>query len=187
MELSNEGVATVDASSGLVTAIAPGTARIIASSETISGEAVIAVTPIPVALVAVTLSSPIMVGASTIATAVVHDASNNVLPGRAVAWSSSDPAVAVADPVTGAVTGLAPGTANITATSEGISGQAALVVIPVPVASLEVTLVATTIIAGTTTMHQRSRGCDRQSPAGRAIAWSSSNDGVATVDARAVW
>ncbi|MGH7627900.1 MAG: Ig-like domain-containing protein [Gemmatimonadales bacterium] len=50
-----------------------------------------------------------------------------VLAGRAVTWASSDEAVATVDPTNGArtvVTGLAEGTATITATSEGRRGAA---------------------------------------------------------------
>ena len=46
-----------------------------------------------------------------------RDASNNILTGRAIAWSSSVPTVASVDPSTGLVTALNRGTTTITATS----------------------------------------------------------------------
>ena len=46
---------------------------------------------------------------------------------------------------------VAPGTANVIATSEGVTGQATLIVMPVPVASVTVSLAASSIIAGTST------------------------------------
>ena len=50
--------------------------------------------PAAVATVAVTLARPgITTGQTTTATATLRDASNNVLLGRAITWSSSAPAI----------------------------------------------------------------------------------------------
>ena len=177
-------VATVDPTSGAVMAKAPGTASIIATSEGVSGEAVLTVTPVPVALVTVTLTSPLVAGSSATASAVTLDAANNVLTGRAIVWSSSEPTVATVHAGTGAVTALAPGTSKIIATSEGISGQATLAVTPVPVASVSVTVAASSIIAGTsTTASAETRDAANNVLTGRVIAWSSSDPTVVTVDA----
>ena len=182
---SDIAVATVDVSTGLVTGVAPGTADVIATSEGVTGQVTIEVSPVPVASVSVTLNaSTIMTGTTTAAIAQTRDASNNVLTGRNVAWSSSDPAIATVDPVTGVVTGVTPGTVNIIGTSESITGQASLEVIPVPVASVTVTLSASTVLAGTSTAATAiSRDAASNILTDRPVAWSSSNETVATVDA----
>jgi len=62
-------------------------------------------------------------------TATTRDANGNALGGRVITWSTSDPNVATVDQ-TGLVRGVGPGSATITATSEGKSGTAAITVTP---------------------------------------------------------
>ena len=62
-------------------------------------------------------------GGSLQLTAVAKSASGTTLPGRAFTWSTSDPAVATVS-ASGLVTGVALGSATITATSEQRSGTA---------------------------------------------------------------
>lgn len=86
--------------------------------------------PPPAAVASVTVAlapTAIAVGATATATATLRDAAGNTLSGRTVVWSSSNTAVASVSS-TGTVTGVTPGSANIVATSEGQSGQAALTV-----------------------------------------------------------
>ena len=83
--------------------------------------------PTPVATVAVSPRSVVvLVGQTTQLTAVPLDAHGTPLAGRAVTWASSDSSVASV--TTGRVAGLAPGRATITATSEGRTGAAGVVV-----------------------------------------------------------
>jgi uncharacterized protein YjdB len=122
---SNPLIATVS-STGLVTAVAVGSANITATSEAQSGLAAITVTPVPVASVSVTLAaSSITVGATTQATGTTKDANGIVLTGRVVTWVSSNPAAATVS-TSGLVTAVAAGSANIIATSEAQSGLAAI-------------------------------------------------------------
>lgn len=124
---NNSGVATVSAT-GVVTAVSAGTAGITAASEGRSGTASVTVVVPPVASVTVSLeSSTIGVGRTTQATATTKDAGGNVLVGRSVTWSSGNTSIATVN-TTGLVTGVATGTANITATSEGQSGFAGITV-----------------------------------------------------------
>src|SRR6266704_3579014 len=60
-------------------------------------------------------------------TATPKDVNGNPLTGRTVTWASSAPAVATVSG-SGVVTGMAAGTATITATSEGQSGTAAITI-----------------------------------------------------------
>ena len=82
----------------------------------------------PVARVSVTLATAsLAIGSTTQATAVTADSLGAALTGRAVTWSSSAATVATVS-TSGLVTAVAPGTANITATSEGKSGFATVTV-----------------------------------------------------------
>jgi hypothetical protein len=72
-------------------------------------------------------NSTIMVGESVQFVAKLLDRSGNVLNGRDVAWSSSDPDAAAVDE-TGLVNGVAPGTATITAASASWRATAAVTV-----------------------------------------------------------
>jgi uncharacterized protein YjdB len=132
---SDPAVAAVDGS-GLVTGVAEGSATVTASSEGKSGSAAITVTPIPVASVDVSpASATIEVDETVDLDAVPRDADGNALD-RPVTWSSSNTSVATVD-ADGLVTGVAEGTATITATCEGKTGTAAITVNPPPGPSIE--------------------------------------------------
>jgi len=127
---SAAGVATVNGS-GLVTAVAAGSATITATSEGQNGTAAVTVTtPAPAPVASVTVSPAtlsLQVGGTQLLTATLRDASGNVLTGRVVTWASDN---ALVGTVTGngLVAALLAGGATITATSEGKSGSAALTV-----------------------------------------------------------
>ena len=184
---SSSTIATVT-NSGMISAVSPGSAIISATSESVSAEAsmsVVAPSPAPVASVSVALGAASLTsGQTTQATATTRDANNNILGGRAITWSSSNTGVASVS-TSGLVTAGAPGTAQITATSEGQSGAGTLTVAsppPVPVASLSVALAASSLNPGQTTQATATaRDANNNVLTGRAITWSSSNTGVATV------
>ena len=199
---SDPAVATVDGSTGIVTGVAAGTVQISATSEGKTGSSTLQVTapagnpgnpgspppppppppPSPVATVAVSLtSSNIVVGGSAQGTATTKDASGNVLTGRTVTWTSSDPSIAAVSS-SGLVSGVAAGTATITATSEGKTGTASITVAPVPVATVSVSLTASSILISANAQATAiTRDATGAVLTGRAIAWSSSNTSVATV------
>jgi uncharacterized protein YjdB len=132
-ETSNGAVATVS-QSGLVTGVTTGTATITARSEGKSGTSALTVTQtqLPVATVEVTSANDnhVAVNATLQFTATLKAANGTVLTGRSVTWTSSTQAVATVN-ASGLARGVAPGTATITATSEGKSGSASLTVTPV--------------------------------------------------------
>ena len=140
--------------------------------------------PPPVSTVNITPTpATVVVGKTTPLTATLKDAAGNVLAGRAVTWTSSAQAIATIDG-SGIVTGVAAGNATITATSEGKSAQAAIMVSLVPVATVVVTPNAPTVKAGATvTLVAELKDEQGNVLTGRAIAWSSSSTTVATVDA----
>ena len=128
---SNTAAATVSAS-GLVTGKVAGTATITATSEGKSGTSAITVVRVPVASVAVAPAAPsVQEGFTVQLTATPKDASGTPLTGRAVTWQSSNTGIATVS-ASGLVTGVVPGGATITATSEGQSGTSAVTVTPKP-------------------------------------------------------
>ena len=182
---SNTAVATIG-SSGLATTLSTGTTNIGAASEGVSAQTLLTVSatpPPPVASVSVSLtSSSLNVGQTTQAAATLKDASGAVLTGRTVTWSSSNTAIATVN-ASGLVSAVGPGSANIVATSEGVTGQAAVSISPVPVASVTVTLSSSSLTVGQTTQASAvTKDASGNVLTGRAITWSSSNTGVATVN-----
>ena len=184
---SNDGVATVS-SLGRVTAQAPGTMTATATSEGKTGTATIVVLAVPVASVVISpTSASVLVGSTTSAfTAVAKDGSGNVLNGRTFTFASSNTAIATIDPTTGVATGVAPGTTNITATSEGqTSNNATLTVSAIPVASVTISPLTQTVVAGSQTSAFTAVTKDGGGNVltGRTVTFSSTAPGVATVNA----
>jgi hypothetical protein len=88
--------------------------------------------PVPVASVTVTpATATVGVGAAVPLSATLRGAAGELLTGRAVEWTSGDEAIAVVTDA-GIVTGVAAGTTGVTATSEGVSGQASVTVTATP-------------------------------------------------------
>jgi uncharacterized protein YjdB len=86
--------------------------------------------PIPViTTIDVTLAaSSIEVGAFTFASAVALDQFAAPIPASTISFSSSDPQVAIVNANTGRIAAVSPGTALITATIDGRSGQRTILV-----------------------------------------------------------
>jgi uncharacterized protein YjdB len=184
---SNTGLATVS-SSGLVTAVAAGSATITALSEGKSGTSVITVSaPAPVPVAAVTVSpnsSTLQIAATVQLSAITRDANNNVLSGRVVSWSSNSSGVATVSS-SGLVTAVAAGSATITALSEGKSGTSVITVsapAPVPVATVSVTPSSTSITVGSTVqLSAVTRDANNNVLTGRAISWTSGTPATGSV------
>jgi uncharacterized protein YjdB len=182
---SDNTAATVDAS-GLVTAVAVGSATITATSEGKSGTSVITVTLVPVASVTVSpTTASVMVGATQQLAATAKDASGSVLTGRSITWSSSNTTLATVNASTGLVTGIAAGgPVTITATTEGKSGTGSITVTPVPVATVTVTpSPATVAVGGTQPLTATLKDANNNVLVGRVVTWSSNAPSVASVNA----
>lgn len=185
---SNTAVATVN-SSGAVTAVGVGSASITATSEGKTGSAGITVTappPAPVNTVSVVLSrSTIFTGTGAEATATLRDADGAVVIGRNITWTSSAPSIASVTS-SGAIVGLLPGSATITATSEGKSGSATISVQLIPVSRVEVSPSSATVeskgpmggrqVQLSATLYDASNNV----VTGRTVTWSTSSS-VASV------
>lgn len=123
---SNTAVATIG-STGLVTAIAAGSATLTATSGGVSGSANLTVTRPIVASVNLTLPSGLSPGQTAQSVVTLRDASGNPIPVAPVTYTSSNMSVASVS-ATGLVTALAAGATTIIATSGSVSGAAAVTV-----------------------------------------------------------
>lgn len=125
-----ETVAAVTAS-GMVTGVGEGSTEIIASSEGRSGSALEQVTAAPGSEGPVTRvvvdpdTADLEEGEGTELTATALDAEGREVIGRAVQWSTKDDEVVLVSPA-GVVTTLRPGTAEVTARVDGVTGSATI-------------------------------------------------------------
>jgi len=193
---SNTAVATVSAT-GLITAVSIGSVQITATSQGQSGSNTLAVGTVKtVASVNVSFlgNDPrVEVGKTTRA---IFDAigtngasiatpmgnGGNIREVRPVTWSSSNSAIAAVS-ATGAVTGGSPGTATISATVDGVVGQATITVgpAPTPAVGLGVSLQFGTLQVGTDEQATATLVDARGGVTTGTVTWTITG-GAATVD-----
>jgi uncharacterized protein YjdB len=184
---SNPSIATVSAT-GLVTGVAEGgPVTISAIVEGKSASARIMVTPAPVATLTISPDPlAVQVGSTAALMLVARDAAGNQLGGRLVTLTTSNAAVATVD-ANRMVTGVSAGTATITATSEGKTATATVIVAPGPVASVEIAPTAPSVRVGATIpMTATLRDASGAVVTGRIVTWTSSDPGKATVSGTGV-
>lgn len=180
---TNAAVATVS-SGGLVTGVSQGSATVVATVEGRTATAAIVVSAPPVNTVTVSPATATIVTAATQQlTVTMRDGAGTLLPGREVAWTSSDPTVATVS-AAGLVTGVAVGTATVTATSEGKSGTAAITVTNPPVATVSIDPPAANLLPGDQlTFTARAVDAAGNVLTGRPVTWSVASPAVATLSA----
>lgn len=128
---SDPGVVTISAS-GRASAVSVGSAVITGTVEGKSASTTITTALVPVSSVSVVPSTFALFPRQTVTlVATTRDSAGGVLTGRAISWSTSDASKATVD-ATGAVRGVAGGSVTVTATSEGRTGTAQIVVLPAP-------------------------------------------------------
>lgn len=179
---SDEAVATVSAT-GVVQAMAAGTAVITARSDTRAGQATVTVQPAPVLWVEITPGGDItlLAGDARQLGTIARGANQAVLPGRAATWASSDTSV-VEVSATGIVSARRVGSAIITATVEGKTAQTRVVV---PSEIVRVDLDRSTLVLGVGDTREVVATA-RNANGGvlhRAFTWTTSNSAVVIVDA----
>jgi hypothetical protein len=183
---SNTAVATVDASTGVVTAVGAGISNIVYTvtggcGGIVTSQQSYTVTPNASAGTVTAGTSP-----QCIASTTTYTVSDAVLAGGTGAWSSSNTAVATVDASTGVVTAIGAGTANIVYTVTGSCG--------VPVSASQPYTVTPNAFAGivNTVIRPQCIGSNTLYSVSYAVlgggtgAWSSSDTSiarVATVDA----
>jgi uncharacterized protein YjdB len=169
-------------SAGQVLGIAPGVATITATAEGRSAISTITVIPVPIASLTISPdSASITVGQQLGLAITARDAGGTILGGRAVVLATSDAAVATVS-AAGTVYGVATGVATITATAEGRTATAKVVVRPAAVASVTISPSAATLPRGTARDFDAvARDANGTVLTGRAVSWSTSDAAVASV------
>jgi uncharacterized protein YjdB len=176
----NATIATVS-STGVVTGVAIGAAKITATSEGKTGTADVTVTPVPVATVEVSPpTSDLTIGQTIQLSAIAKDAKGNVLVGRPVSWTSGAPSVATISG-TGLVTAVGAGTAVIFATVEGRTASASVNVRQIAVTSVTVAPPSSNIGVGAFVQLSATVRSGTTVLTDRAVGWSSSNETIAVV------
>ena len=182
------------APNGVVSAVSTGAVVIRATSEGATGDATETVGVDPVATVTVILGSASLNPGQTMgASAIVRDATGNVLNGRTVSWSSLNTSVATVS-ISGTVSAVAPGNATIRATVESQTGDATFTVnaptptqqpaptAPAPTASVSVTLDSTNLAPGhSAAAHSVAKDSKGNVLSGKTTVWASLTPSVASV------
>ncbi len=178
---SNEGVVSVS-STGLATAVSAGNAVISATAGGVTGTTEMKVR-FPVGQVTVSPAGGTIrrEGAIQLSAAIV-DQGGTARTNRSVTWASLNPTVATVS-ASGLVSGVTDGQAVITATSEGVSGQATITVFGSPViATVTVTPASPLRGTGQTAQMTATARAGSGTVIGDAVfTWSSTNTAVATV------
>jgi len=191
---TNNAAAATVSSTGIVSGVAAGSATITASTAGVSGTSAITVTagpPPPPVVTTVTVaptSASIVAGATTTLQATVKDQNGNVMTGQTVTWTTSNAAAATVNS-SGVVTGVAAGSATITATSSGKTGTSAITVTAIPPVVTTVTVApsSASIVAGATTSLQATvKDQNGNVMTGQTVTWSTNNAAAATVNSSGV-
>jgi trimeric autotransporter adhesin len=180
--VEDPAVASV-APGGSVSTHKVGVTKVAASAQGRSGLALLRVIPRQVASITVSpSSSSIDVEKTVQLSATARDAWNDVIPGQAFTWSTSNASRATVSS-SGLVRGVSAGQVTITASSGGRTGSATVTVRDNPVASVTVTPAATVASRGQQVQLQvQLRDAQGNVLTGRQVSWTSSNGRIATVN-----
>lgn len=179
-------VATVSAS-GVVTAVRPGTTRIVATVEGRSGQAEVTVVLPPVAGIVPSVDSiTLEEGQAHTLAAVAVDGMGNPIAGVAVQWAAEDATVANVAP-TGRVTGLKAGSTRVMATVGSLTAVIRVKVAapppPPPTVDRIILPSATLTLAVGDTRALNASAVDAQGTEvpGAVVIWHSTHPGVAVI------
>jgi uncharacterized protein YjdB len=191
---TNNGAAATVNSSGVVTGVVAGSATITAASSGKTGTSAITVTagpppaPVVTTVTVAPTSASVVAGATTTLQATVKDQNGNVMTGQAVTWSTNNAAVATVNS-NGVVTGVAAGSATITATSSGKAGTSNITVTAVAPVVTTVTVAPTSasvLVGATTTLQAIVKDQNGNAMTGQTVTWSTNNGAAATVNSNGV-
>ncbi len=179
-------VATVDAS-GLVQALEPGTAAIVASSEGKEGICSVTVRSQPVAAVRIQPARlQLELGRSLQLHAVAEDRRGRPMPNHSLEWRSDDSALVLIDS-SGKVHGAAIGKTTVRARADGAVSAIEVEVVPRPVAQMYIASHQPTLeIGGHLALHVLLLDSEGGTLTGRDVRWASSDHAVARVDGKGV-
>ncbi len=186
---SNETVGTID-EGGVFTAVAEGTTDVIATIGDVTGTAAVIVSseePVATNITVAPATTTLAINGTETFEATVFDQNGRTMAGIEVAWASSNETVGTID-MNGTFTAHAEGTANVTATAEGVTGEATVTVTAggpaepaatrIEVAPLIITVTVNDTVNFSATVYDQ---FDEELPE-VAVAWRSSNETVGTID-----
>ena len=153
-----------------------------------SGGTSVTTEPPPVPVVTSVGVSPsiasLEVGAAQPLAATVKDQSGNVMTGQTVTWSSNNSAAATVNS-SGVVSGVAAGSATISAASSGKTGTASIAVTAAPPVLTSVTVApptASVAVGATVALTATVKDAQGNVMTGQTATWSTSNGSYATVN-----
>jgi uncharacterized protein YjdB len=190
----NTAVATVS-NTGYVTAVAAGVTHVVAdndgklnvTSPRADSSKITVIADVAVDSVEISpASASISVSGTASLTATLRSGGTTVT-GIPVTWSSSNTSVVTVTPTgdsTATITGVATGSAFVQATAQGVSDAIPVTVNQAAVHTIAVTPANPSVAAGATQQFTATlKDASNNTLTGRAVAWSSSNELVATVNA----
>ncbi|MBI3811500.1 MAG: Ig domain-containing protein [Nitrospirae bacterium] len=128
------------------------------------------------------LTSPLSVGDSQSLTILALDANNHERSDLSITWASENPNIATVN-AQGSVSALAPGTATVTAFSQGISASVQVEVEGLIVAKLEILPSVVSLSTGDTQqMALLATDLKNREIKGLPVVWKSKNSAIAKVD-----
>jgi hypothetical protein len=177
----------VEATSGRMVAVRPGRAVVAAASGSGRDSVMLVVrrpglrVP-PVASIAVEPVPTLTLGGVAGLRAHAMSAAGDTVPGADLAWSSSDPEIVAVDPIAGLARAVGVGTALVTARSGRAAAAVELTVLGAPVAALQILGGRPMAVGEVLDLRIAARDGRGQELPGVAVAWTSSDSTVATVD-----
>jgi uncharacterized protein YjdB len=187
---SDTSIVRVDSSTGLLQALAPGRAQVIAIAGARRDSARIVVRasspeaapPPQVGSLSIANHEPLGVGDTAILALTALDTRGKPIRRVEVSWSSSEPTVASVDPNSGRVRAHAPGSTLIIARAGGESAISSLIVRPAAVASVDIAGSRPLKVGDTLELRAEPRDNRGSALTDRQAVWASSNSDVVTVD-----
>jgi uncharacterized protein YjdB len=183
---SNQNVAAVVATTGLVTGLGLGTASITATVDGVSGTAAVSVDLVPIVSVTLSPTSSNLVVPGTLQLGVtLRDSAGAPINGvafgnRAILWASTNNAVATVSGV-GIVTALAPGSVTISARTSTAVGTAIVTVLGIVNSVALAVSPDSVILPGSTSGSVTVRDAASNALPGKSVILTSSKPSVATV------
>lgn len=170
-------IAEICAQTGVLIALAPGTANITATCGDVTGSATITIKPVTAMTVTVTVpGEEVFVGDKVMLSAtVIPDNATD----KSIVWSCSTPEIATIDAQTGELTALAPGEAKVTAICGEVTGTATITVKPVTAISVTLSAEDLTLLVGQT--GKLTASVTPANTTDATIVWTSANEAIATV------
>ncbi len=184
-------VSDILATKGLVTGIALGSALITAALDGVQGSATVVVTQATLTSITVTPANPSISKGTTVqlaATAHFSDSTTEDLTSE-VSWISADDTIAEVSNMLltkGLVTGIAVGSALITATLDGVQGSTTVIVTPATLTSITVTPPNPSIVKHTTVQESATAHFSDSTTQDvtHQVSWTSADNTIANVSNR---